>query len=136
MGRFKKALLIFTILNLSLYFYIWKFNSFVPFNEFLYKYSSHHYFQDDRISGGRFNFLRAQGVWDSQWYLKIADRGYPFHPANASLDYKTVMEGLTYAFSPLYPFVLAALNLVIGYPELTAFILSLLLLARTFYSFY
>ena len=26
---------------------------------------------------GQFNLINALGVWDGQWYLRIADAGYP-----------------------------------------------------------
>lgn len=137
MSQIKKSLLIFLFVNAFLYIYIWKFNSLVPFNRFLYSGSAHHYYQDERVSGGSFSLPRALGVWDSQWYLRIADRGYPYRPSSPSLNDKTTMDsGLNYAFSPLYPLLLVALNLIFRNLEQTAFILSLVLLGVNFYSLY
>lgn len=136
MRHFKKALIIFIFINLFLYLYMWKFNNLLPFRSDLYLYSSHHYLYDDRISGGKFDFLRSLGQWDAQWYLKIADSGYPKNPQVTSMEDKNVMDGLTYAFFPLYPALLAIFNLFIGYIELSAFIFSLMLLGANFYSLY
>lgn len=115
---------------------MWKFNNLVPFRTDLYQYSSHHYLYDERVSGGEFNFLRALGQWDAQWYLKIADQGYPKNPTDTIMANKTVMDGLSYAFFPLYPILLAIFNMIFGYIELSAFIFSLILLGANFYSLY
>jgi len=136
MTRLPRAFIIFIFINISLYFYIWKFHNLVPLNDYLYINSAYHYFDDERLTGGRFNLIRALGVYDSQWYLKIADRGYPQNPDNSEINYKLDMERLSYAFFPLYPLVLAFINLGIGYLELTAFIFSLVLMAADFYSLY
>lgn len=136
MGQFKKALLLFIFINFSLYLYIWKFAALVPFRTGNYLYSAHHYLQDERIGTGGFNLLRALGQYDAQWYLRIADNGYPFHPSNINMEDKTVMDGLTYAFFPLYPLILSILNIFFGYIELSAFVFSIILLLADFYSLY
>ena len=136
MIRFKQAFLIFIFINLSLYLYISKFHYLVPFRAGLYIYTAHHYLHDERLGTGGFKLLRALGQYDAQWYLRIADKGYPFKPTNANLEDKSVMNGLTYAFFPLYPLLLSILNYLVGSIELTAFIMSLSLLAAGFYSLY
>jgi len=135
MPRLKQALLIFIAINFFLYFYMWNFHSLVPFNELMYKNSAHHYFQDERILG-RFNFLRALGQWDAQWYLRIADAGYPENPSIIDINDKSVLDGLTYAFFPLYPSLLSLINTLVGNIEATAFIVSQILMLSNFISLY
>lgn len=135
-GRFWLCFAIFIILNILLYFFIFFFNSKIPFSKFDYKVNAHHYFIDSRIKGVKFDFFRALGQWDAQWYLKIANEGYPRNPKNTDLNQKQVIDGLSYAFFPLYPIILSLVNFPIKNIELAAFITSNVLMAANFFSLY
>ena len=130
------SLSLFFILNISIYLFILTFNNIIPFNKFNYIYNAHHYFEDGRIKGEQFNILRALGQYDAQWYLKIASDGYPTKPKVADIGNKKVMEGLSYAFFPLYPLTLSSFNLLFKNTELSAFIVSNILLLLNFASLY
>jgi hypothetical protein len=107
---------------------MWGFHSAFPFNQVNYVQNSHHFLVDPRVHDGPFVLLRALGQYDAQWYLRIATNGYPAHPTNINLQDKTVMDGLTYAFFPLYPLLIATVNALVGNVELSAFLLSNLLI--------
>ncbi len=110
--------------NLALYMFMLFGNNIFPFHKHNYLYNAHHYFEDPRIKDGSFRLLRVLGVYDSQWYLKIADKGYPKNPTTLNNNNKTIMEGLSYAFFPLFPFLLSLLNYFINNIELTAFLFN------------
>lgn len=126
----------FIILNILLYFFIFLFNSKIPFSKFDYIVNSHHYFADPRIKGGKFDFLTALGQYDAQWYLKIGNKGYPKSPYGTDVNKKNVLNGLAYAFFPLYPLILAFVNFPIRNIELCAFIISNILMGANFVSLY
>jgi len=126
--------LFFLIFNVLLYLFIQNFNQTIKFNNLNYKYNAHHYFQDERINGGPFNLLRALGQYDAQWYLKVANSGYPKDPENTNLSDKSEMGSLSYAFFPLYPLLLFLFNKVFANIETSAFILSNILLLVNFIS--
>ena len=128
--------LIFVFFNTLLFIYIFNFDSLFPFNEHNYKYNSHHYLQDKRVTGENFSLLNALGQYDAQWYLQIAERGYPKSPTNTDIGDKTKMDGLTYAFFPLYPIFVKSINFFVGNVELSAFLLSTLFLILNFFSLY
>ena len=113
-----------------------EFHSVFPFQHSNYTLSSHHFLPDPRANGGSFVFLRALGQYDAQWYLKIAATGYPAHPSVTSLNDKSTMEGLAYAFFPLYPLLIATANVVIGNVELSAFLISNLFIILNVLSLY
>lgn len=140
MKLFSKKLIIsfflFAAINIFLYLFIIKFNPLFPFQKDNYIYNSHHYLKDPRINGSNFQFIRALGQYDAQWYLKIGDRGYPKNPKNINLDDKKTMDGLTYAFFPLYPLVLHVANYLFRNIELTAFVVSNIFLILNFFSLY
>ena len=130
-------LLAVVILSSSvIYAVMWGFHSALPFQQTNYTQNSHHFLLDARINGGPFVFLRALGQYDAQWYLRIATNGYPAHPTNIDMQDKTAMDGLTYAFFPLYPLLIAALNVLVGNVELSAFLLSNLLIILNTISLY
>ncbi|MCL5970769.1 MAG: glycosyltransferase family 39 protein, partial [Patescibacteria group bacterium] len=139
LSKNKKLLLgflIFSFLNIFLYFFIINFNSKVKFHKFNYLYNAHHFLKDKRAEDGKFNFLRAMGQYDAQWYLKIAENGYPQNPGNINVQDKKIMGGLTYAFFPLYPIFFKAFNSFFKNVELSAFIFSNLFLIINFFSLY
>lgn len=106
--------------NLLLYSFITISHSWVGFDKLDYHYSAHHYFADPRYTDGKFNLVRALGIYDAQWYLKIAETSYPKHPANLKLGDKQDLDGLTYAFFPLFPVLIALVNNVVHNVELAA----------------
>lgn len=133
---FRISLVFFVLLHILLYVFIstnyWR----VPFATSSYLYESHHYVDDSRSNGGEFNFLRSLGVWDAQWYLRIADDGYPPREVFESYSDPRFMGGLTYAFFPFYPLILFLFNFVFRNIELSAFIVSNIILLANFVSLY
>jgi Gpi18-like mannosyltransferase len=128
------SFLLFVILNLSLYLFVIFFHSLLPFQNSRYLSDSYHYFEDPVASGGQFLFLRSWGQYDAQWFLTIAQNGYPLHPTAPSFATQSPHSGLIYAFFPLYPITLAIFDQAFHHLELTAFILNNLLLVLNFYS--
>lgn len=129
-------LVICIVLNVLIYGNIAINHTLVPLHRLNYEKNSHHFLVDERIHGGSFNFLRALGQFDAQWYLKIAAEGYPKNPSNISMVDKTVIDGLSYAFFPLYPLILSLGNTLIGNIELTAFIVANITMGAIFFSLY
>jgi hypothetical protein len=68
--------------------------------------------------------------------LKIADKGYPDHPRPWFNDTAKEMDGLLYNFFPFYPLCIAVINFVFHNIQLSAFILSNLILLAIVYSLY
>src|SRR5581483_10745435 len=98
---------LFLGINIALYFFIFFFQDKISFNIRNYTISAHHYLVDARSRGGSFDFLRALGQFDAQWYLKIAEKGYPENPQLIPNVNKDINSGLSYAFFPLYPLLLS-----------------------------
>lgn len=134
--KFYLNLSLFLIINLLLYCFIILFNAKVPFNSYNYYANAHHYLPDQRVTKNSFNLLNALGQYDAQWYLKIAQKGYPKNPVTETMANKNLMGGLSYAFFPLYPLTLSIVNLSIHNIELSAFALTNLLLILNFFSLY
>jgi Gpi18-like mannosyltransferase len=127
---------LFILLQIIICFTILLFHNAIPFESTSYLYASHHYVQDLRATGGAFSFLRSLGVWDAQWYLRIADAGYPSRAVFDAHPDPRYMGALSYAFFPLYPLVLALFNFALHNIELAAFIVANLLLIANFFSMY
>ncbi len=134
--KFWVYLTIFITLNTFLFIYLLLFNATVPFSKFDYTVNAHHYFTDQRINGGGFNLLRALGQYDAQWYLKIANEGYPKNPIDTNLSDKSELDGMSYAFFPFYPLVLSMVNFPIKNSDLAAFLLANLLMLANFVSLF
>ncbi|HSW96284.1 MAG TPA: glycosyltransferase family 39 protein [Candidatus Saccharimonadales bacterium] len=128
--------IVFLILNISLYLCIYFFHSTIPFSKFDYIYNAHHYKQDPQIIHKQFSFITALGQYDAQWYLKIAEEGYPSNPKNVNNKNKKSMDGLVYAFFPLYPACLSIINSIFHNVELSAFIFANVFLVLNFFSLY
>jgi len=126
----------FIIINLLLYLFIYFCNNRVPFDKFDYTVNAHHFLKDQRIEKGGFNFLRALGQYDAQWYLKTGKEGYPKSPANTNINDKNILNGLSYAFFPLYPIILRVANNIFNNIELSGFVLINILLVANFFSLY
>jgi len=135
-NRLTISLFLFGILNIVYYLVLYFGSNLIPFNRQNYYFGAHHYYFDQRTSGGPHSFLRSLGAWDAQWYLKIASNGYPRNPTLSDIKDKTIMDGLTYAFFPIYPAVLKTLNVIFGNLEVTAFILSNVMMFANFISLY
>jgi hypothetical protein len=125
---------LFLILNIAFFINIFFFHSRVEFNKFNYEINAHLYFKDFRIGGDDFNLLRSLGQFDAQWYLKIAESGYPVNPKTPSLIDGGAMDGFTYAFFPLYPAIVGLFNVLVNNIELSAFIVSAIFLIMSFVS--
>lgn len=108
----------------------------IGFSKRDYIVNAHHYLKDERVSSGQFSFLRSLGAYDAQWYLKIAEKGFPKNPKVADQNNKAVMDGLSYAFFPLYPIVLSLFNKIFRNIEFSAFMLSNLIMILNFGSLY
>lgn len=126
---------LFIALNIFLYLFIIYFHQKIPFNSYNYFYQARHYIADERISKHQFNLINALGQWDAQWYLKIADKGYPSPPGNLAV-HSNLMEGLSYAFFPLYPLVVSLVNYLVRQVEISAFIVTIFFLLIDFFSLY
>ena len=125
-----------TFSSIVLYAVIVVFHAALPFQQTIYDNGAFHFLPDHRGEGGPFVFLRALGQFDAQWYLRIAAASYPAHPSVTSMADKTTMDGLTYAFFPLYPMLVATANVLIRDVELAAFIVSNLLIIANVFSLY
>lgn len=112
------------------------FHSAVPFNNSQYSSIANHYINDQRINGEQFSLLNALGQYDSQWYLKIADKGYPDHPPTLNKKSGETMDTLLYNFFPLFPMTIGFANIFFHNVQLSAFILNNLILLAIVYSLY
>lgn len=112
------------IINLLLYLFMTSFHNVLPFNTATYE-NSYRYLHDARMENtSSFALLRALGIYDAQFYLRIADKGYPYHPRITSTDSFYIGERSTYAFFPLFPITVSLLNLIPRNIELSAFIMT------------
>lgn len=128
--------IIFCLINIFLYLSLFYFHSTMQFNSINYLYNAHHYKPDPRINHKSFSFFNALGQYDAQWYLKIAEKGYPTQPQKITLSNKKTMDGLLYAFFPLYPLILSLINFIFHNIELSAFMLANIFLIGNFFSLY
>lgn len=131
---FRQTFLLFVIINLLFYGCIVFFHSRVRFHTFNYVKNAHHFEADVRVQGHNFSLINALAQFDAQWYLKIAGTGYPDSPKVTEMTNKNIMDGLSYAFFPLYPILISLVHAVIPDLDFAAFILSLLLLSVNFVS--
>lgn len=130
-SKIKKYLIFFILINICLFLFINKFNYLVALNRDYYK-AAIHFYDDPRISNKKFDFLKSLSVYDGQWYLEIARSGYPKLNLNSKLDNLSDNEPHKYAFFPLYPSLLALINIPINNLELTAFSLNAILMVIDF----
>jgi hypothetical protein len=130
------SFLVFISLNIFLYVWLDVFHGLLPFSKQEYLYNANHYKIDPRIQGEKFSLINALGQYDSQWYLKIADKGYPIHPISNPHETTKTMGGIMYIFFPLLPIMIAGLNLVVHNVEVSGFIFSNIILAALFSSIY
>ncbi|HUQ85550.1 MAG TPA: hypothetical protein VM077_04455 [Candidatus Limnocylindrales bacterium] len=130
-------LLLFLALNILLYSFISLYHHKVPFSSDNYKSNAYHFLSDPRSeTDNDFVLLRALGQYDAQWYLRIATHGYPKNPPNENVSLQNAQNGLSYAFFPLYPVLLSITDIPIQNIELTAFLISNILMLAIFASLY
>lgn len=129
-------LYLFLFINLFIFSWINVYHGIVPFSRNEYLTNATHYIPDPQINGGNFSLISSLGQYDGQWYLKIADQGYPDHPTSFLKEHQKVMGELLYNFFPLYPISIALLNFFIRNIEISAFLTSNLLLLCSVYSIY
>lgn len=127
--------LLFFCINALLYFSISYFHALVPFNKIDYL-ATHRFVEDPRATGGGFEFFSSFVKHDSQWYFKIARDGYPYHPTNINLKDKKILDGLSYAYFPLYPLILYIVDIVFHNLKQTAFMVSIVFLVLNFFSLF
>ncbi len=139
MFLFKHRILLLLLLPLTtvlLYCFITNFYSLFPLQTFSYFNNYNHYIADPRASGQKFNLLLSLAPADAQWYLKIADSGYPIRPRVIYSGSHQTIDGATYAFFPLYPITIALVNFFLKNIVLSAFILTQLLFLLNIVSLY
>lgn len=130
---FLVSLILFILLNVGLFLFELHFHKVVPFDFDGYD-KAHHYIEDPRIGWDSYNFFRGLDVWDAQWYIKIAEVGYP--SKQNKFEDGTSMGRITYAFFPLYPSLLAMFTYFTGNTEMSAFILMNIFLLADFFCLY
>ncbi len=132
------AVVVFILLAKSL-FWVWGMAvaQYFPLEPLRYFQGGHHYQIDPRISEHRVDFLNIWIYEDAEWYLSIAERGYPntaqimqaaeaqqarrgypytFAPGDPvarSRKYTEWDANAKYAFFPLYPLSIALFHLVL-----------------------
>lgn len=126
----------FLFFTLFLYVFTFLFHDLVPFQKENYTRNYHHYLEDPRINDHNYELLSSLSQADAQWYLKIAKVGYPKNPAVTDQHNKHLMDGLTYAFFPLFPLFIRSIDAFVHNIELAAFISTILLLIVNFFSLY
>lgn len=129
--QIKIATLIFISLNIFLYLFLYLFNDRIPFNYENYQFNATKFIEDSRATQGKFDLINNLAQFDAQWYLKIAEAGYPTNPHSTALE---VMDGATFAFFPLYPIILKILNIFIMNILLTGFLFANFMLLINFWS--
>ncbi len=120
---FRLGLSFTILLNLLLYCFIYYFHDQLPYSYEGYFNNAYHYYEDKRATGGQEDFLSLLGPFDSQWYLFIAEEGYPkVHHQSPIRNLKD--KALTFCFYPLYPALIKIISVITHDPELSAFIIS------------
>jgi hypothetical protein len=133
--KFLIGLGVFIFLNIYYYAFLFLHHNLINFNKRNYIESSHHYLADERANK-QFNLIRTLGNWDGQWYLRIADSGYPSKQELLQNNDRRHLGGLTWAFLPVYPITIWLVNLFIHNVEISAFVLQNILLLANFFSLY
>lgn len=133
---FQYSLVFFICVNIFLYLFIFFFHGSIKFNAYNYIYSSHHFIDDNRLGGGNFTLVNGLGVWDAQWYIRIAEAGYPPLVLFDQYDDPHYMGGLSYAFFPLFPILVNLFYRLTGDIEIAGFIFANFFLLVNFFSLY
>ncbi len=122
----QKAFLLGVALFFLPFLFMLSLHSIIPLNKFVYA-NEHIFIPDNRLVNKPFNMLNSLATSDSQWFLKIASKGYPLHPSNLNMKDKNIMDGLTYAYYPIYPAIVSVINFFLHDVQASAFILTCLL---------
>jgi hypothetical protein len=112
------------------------FHGLIPFAKNEYYHNAQHFAPDPRYANGQFSLLNALGQYDGQWYLKIAQDGYPAHPTNTKPSATETLGGMLYNFFPLLSICIAGINLRVHNVEISAFLLTLIVQLGVFVSAY
>jgi hypothetical protein len=131
----------------------------VPLTTAVYFAGGHHYQIDPRIAEHRVDFFSIWIYCDAEWYLSIAEHGYPntaamdkaaiarqamngfpyeFAPADPAQKYRRYTEwdaDAKYAFFPLYPLMIALFHLLLPL-HVAAFVVTNLIGTLAFLSLY
>jgi hypothetical protein len=129
--NFLRFLFIFILLNLVFYLFLIYFHSLLPLEPtFHFQRHLDHFLTHSQFITGKFDLLNNLAVYDAQWYLRLGVLGYP------SLNDLNSVNKLSYAYFPLYPLLLAGVNIMIKEIKISAFLLSNLLLVANFSCLY
>jgi len=131
--RTKFLIVVFSLLNLFIYIFILGFHNAIPFSSFDYFRNAHHFIKDSRVSEHKFKLINNLAQYDAQWYLKIAENGYPTTSSKEDLSNRS-FSGLSFAFFPMYPATIGVLNFIFRNILLSAFLFSNLMLFVNFVS--
>ncbi|MDR3642004.1 MAG: hypothetical protein P4L74_00045 [Candidatus Doudnabacteria bacterium] len=80
----------------------------------------------------RFSWLAIWGVWDSGWYLRIAQYGY----SSALSNLPATFGQASYAFFPLYPLLMHLIGVIVGNYFIAGLIISNVCLLAAAWYFY
>jgi len=133
--RFRLNVFFFIISNVLLYVVILNLHGLVAFNRYEYLVDAHHFYTDGRLyQPSSFNMFRSLGQYDAQYYLEIAATGYHkiVLPLPRLLNQRAVLNTLSYAYLPAYPAIVALVNVFIRSPEISAFVVSQILMLMGF----
>ncbi len=132
---FIKSFIFFVLLNTGIYLNIVTFHSIIPHGDSTAQ--MHHFLLDYRATHTPFSLLRSLNQTDAQWYIGIATHGYPTPPNNIyDFTDTSKFSSLAFAFFPVFPLLIALVNLAVHNIELSAFILNSLFLIAGFVSLY
>lgn len=135
--RFRLHLALFIVVNTALYFWMFVGHGLVNFNRHNYVVNSHHYTDDLRIQNPNgFSLNESLAQFDAQWYLRIADRGYPSELGAPAHDTKPAEGSPTYAYPPLYSMLIWLVNSAVNSLLLSAFLVTQLTLVGAFWVTY
>lgn len=127
-----KYSILFILLNIVLYVFISLFGARIPLNTLGYKVA-YHFYTDERIQGRKTDLFKSLAVFDAQWYLRIAQTGYPKIKGTVSLDALNIDDAPSYAFFPLYPLTITLINSVMHNATISAFVLANIILMINFF---
>lgn len=136
MKKLAVSFLGFALINLTLYGFIAVFHPVLNFNNNNFQINAHHFFEVPRSDNSNFDLIKSLAPFDGQWYLKIAESGYPKYSDKMDYSNRQVYNSLAFAFFPAFPATLGLFNLIFKNTHLAAFILVNLLMAANFFSLF
>lgn len=120
-------LLIFFVLLCFFYAFMYFARTAVPFHSQHYRDYHNKYFQTTQRQSVPENFIHNLVIYDAQWYMQLASNGYASPSPQELKNPAQNPAVLGYVYFPLYPFVVAVGNTLVGNVEVTAFFISLFL---------